>query len=313
MGCWNATCGISNLHIKGGQQVYVIVLEKVPHHERSYTTAFWRPVMLPFLSVYDDYGRGENSHSNIDYILDGLKRQLVELSGDDNTGDVIIAADGFTEGVFYEAVHCGRLYVKNHTIGDPREVDFTMLRVDVVNQILDNYTIEMYVGGGEGTCGHGNNYVGYKWADVVAAAGSFLDQLHVLLMNDEDSGGLSPALKSPFRHAGFASDFIHQLNGGVLNLAAMYIRDLTNYRFSNIVDPMSIITGKLLEGEKDAALVILIDVLCALFIDRFMETTRQCWMPSKHRGSQSQETEPYLVLCTAIEAVLKAEESAEEE
>ncbi len=50
--------------------------------------------MLPFLSEYNDYGGGENSHKNIRYILDGLKQQLVEMpEGENQYHDISVSAD----------------------------------------------------------------------------------------------------------------------------------------------------------------------------------------------------------------------------
>ena len=34
MGCWNKTCGISNLFIEAGEKVYVFALEQNLHHDR---------------------------------------------------------------------------------------------------------------------------------------------------------------------------------------------------------------------------------------------------------------------------------------
>ena len=93
MGCWNKTCGLSNLHIFAGQPVYVVVLEQGGDNDRCYTTAFWKPVMLPFVSEYNDYGAGENSHSSIQYILNGLKENMVDVPlGENECHDIEVTA-----------------------------------------------------------------------------------------------------------------------------------------------------------------------------------------------------------------------------
>lgn len=62
MGCWNKTCGLSNLHITSGQKVTVFLLEKnLVATDRTYTTSFYHPALTPFYSEYNDYGGGENS------------------------------------------------------------------------------------------------------------------------------------------------------------------------------------------------------------------------------------------------------------
>jgi hypothetical protein len=62
MGCWNKTCAMSNLHINAGDPVYVFLIEqqssKTNHCE---STHLYSPILVPFYSRYDDYGKGENN------------------------------------------------------------------------------------------------------------------------------------------------------------------------------------------------------------------------------------------------------------
>ena len=54
MGSWNFTCGISNLPIFYGEEVYAFLVdERRGRHGPD-------PVTLPILGTYDDYGRAEN-------------------------------------------------------------------------------------------------------------------------------------------------------------------------------------------------------------------------------------------------------------
>ena len=47
MGCWNQTCGLSQLHIRHGQDVMVVALVKNNGYDSlCYTTPFWAPVMV---------------------------------------------------------------------------------------------------------------------------------------------------------------------------------------------------------------------------------------------------------------------------
>lgn len=60
MGSWNQTCGLSQLHIRHGQDVMVFALVKNNGHDSlCYTTPFYSPVMLPFYAKYNDYGGSE--------------------------------------------------------------------------------------------------------------------------------------------------------------------------------------------------------------------------------------------------------------
>ena len=53
MGCWNKTCGLTNLHIKAGERAYVFVLEKDEDDSHCYTTHMYKPLLLPFETTYN--------------------------------------------------------------------------------------------------------------------------------------------------------------------------------------------------------------------------------------------------------------------
>lgn len=306
MGCWNKTCGISNLHINAGDQVYVVVLEENNHHDRCYSTAFWRPVMLPFLSEYNDYGGGENSHKNIEYILAGLREQLVEMPlGDNQYHDIAVSADKMNEELFFEAVHEGRLKVGGR-YGDVESlVDFVMLRADIVDSICENWQREMYVGDGKGTGGYGNNYVYYKFADIVAGVPEFLDRVAGELLGEGDSpeDQLPPKLRLKYAMRGLAGMYDYSDR----NLVSIYLGGIDDYRFSRIVRPSDVVVQLMADGNREEAEAVMVDILRGSFINSFMENGRKLWMPGGHEGSQSAEHSPYRVLCGAITAVLDAE------
>lgn len=309
MGCWNKTCGLSNLHITAGNQVYVFALEQNPHHDRCYSTAFWRPVMLPFLSVYNDYGGGEDSHKNIDYVLAGLKRNLVEMpQGENEYHDIPVTAEAMNEELFFEAVHEGRLKVADRPFGGERLVDFVMFRADIVDDICENWQRDMYVGDGKGTGGWGNNYVFYKFADIVSAVPEFLDRVEKELMGttgDEVEDSLPPDLRLKYAMRGLAGMYKWEER----NLVSMYLQGIDDYRFSRIVRPSDSVVRLLAAGDRLEAQALLVDILRASFINSFMEMTRKQWMPGGHEGSQSNEPEGYRVLCSAITTALDREKA----
>lgn len=65
MGCWNETCGLTNLPIRWGEPTVAIVLQKpenYPAHQLQclYPDDCWAPVGFPLFGTYDDYGNLEN-------------------------------------------------------------------------------------------------------------------------------------------------------------------------------------------------------------------------------------------------------------
>ena len=66
MGCWNATCHISNLPICAGEKIVLIPLRKT--HEKAiynccYPTDNFQPLCFPIFGAYDDYGGIENCYT----------------------------------------------------------------------------------------------------------------------------------------------------------------------------------------------------------------------------------------------------------
>jgi hypothetical protein len=64
MGCWNATCAITNQSIRHGEEVRVILLREKKKYESQgggtcYSTELFMPMGLPIRSIYDDYGSVE--------------------------------------------------------------------------------------------------------------------------------------------------------------------------------------------------------------------------------------------------------------
>ena len=85
MGCWNNTCGLTNLPIIVGDEVYVFPLKENDLSEyRSHceTSALFTPSSMPFIAKYDDYGGGEDACGiALDDIIDGIKLDLIEMEG----------------------------------------------------------------------------------------------------------------------------------------------------------------------------------------------------------------------------------------
>ena len=103
MGCWNKTCGLTNLHITAGQKAYVFVLEKRDDDNDShcYSTHLYRPLLLPFETTYNDYGGGEDSTGvAFPLIMEGIKQRLHEMElGENEYHDIAVTKEAFGEEV----------------------------------------------------------------------------------------------------------------------------------------------------------------------------------------------------------------------
>lgn len=297
MGCWNKTCGLTGLHINAGDEVLVFALEQnSEYHDRCYTTAFWRPVWVPFYSEYNDYGGGENSHGiGLDLLIKGLKEQLVEMElGDNQYHDIAVKKDELGEELFFEAVHEGRLFINEGRKGKTL-VDFVMFRKDVVKDILENFCREQYVGSGKGTCGWDNAYIQYGFRDILADVPAYLDKLKESIDSAKD-----PILR---KYAGSRGLFEHNDP----NKAAMFLRDSENYRYSHLIRPFNELDELVAAGEMELAKELVEGWLTMSYLDVFMHSTRKVWNPGSHEGSQAQEHHGYRVLTKAINSALDRE------
>lgn len=293
MGCWNKTCGLSNLHIYSGMPVYVFVLEEnTTNTDRCYTTSYWKPVALPFESFYNDYGGGEQSSSNLDIILSGIKQVMREI---DDNGHSFYSED-LNEEKFFEAVHGSNLQTTDCHI-----IDFVMFRKDIVDHILENRVCEYYVGNGKGTSGWKNNYIQYKFTDLVDDIPKFIDQFAETL---DASNSL---FLSSF-------EFLHlQLGRSFETKVAGYLRSVDGYRLSRIIRLETVLRNFLTNGKRAEAETFVSDLLKFSFINEFMESTRKLWIPAGHEGSQSSDISGYRELIAATTMALDAEESEYDE
>lgn len=295
MGCWNKTCGLTNLPIMSGEKTYVFVLERVKKiNDNCYSTHLYRPLLLPFVSTYNDYGAGENSEgAALPVIMDALKELLVEIpQGENEYHDIAVSKDKWDEDLFFESIHEHRLRVNYRHDGET-EVEFVMMRQDVVDNLLNSYEFEEYLREGKGTHGWKNSYMRYRFADLVLDIDPLLDSVIKIM---EEMQWKWPRLDMVV--------FSHQQKQGDHNLAASWLGHDLGYRFSSIVQIRDHIVELLINGQRELARELLIDHLKGMFVNSFMEMTRKSWIPGGHEGSQSQEYEPYRALMAAMNRVM---------
>ena len=324
MGCWNKTCGLTGLHIYSGTDTYVFVLEKNNDAtERCYSTAFWSPILLPFYAEYNDYGGGENASGvALPYIIEGLKRDLIEMEqGENEYHDIPVKKDGFDVDQFFEAVHEGRLSIGSYN-GD-RMIDFVMLRKDAVDRILANRVIEQYVGGGKCNCGWNNNYIQYKFEDILADIPEFLAAQAANVVGDT-----GPLVQAAIRR-GASEDELNDLRASLRmirytrswgevfdfrhpNKVGRYMQG-SGYRFSSIVRIGEIVTDLVVAGETEKATQLMTDHMKALFINDYMGSIRKNWAPGGHEGSQNADLDEYYLLIDTMKQVMDIEKAEYED
>lgn len=287
MGCWNKTCGLSNLHINSGDPVYVFVLEKnKAEDERCHTSAFFKPLLLPFQSIYDDYGGGEDSSGvALPHIMNAIKDNLIELElGKNEYHDIEVKKDEFDIDLFFEAAHEHRLLIKDNYL------DFVMFRKDIVDYILDNRVIQDYVGEG-GTCGYLNHYIEYKFNDILLDIPEYIEKVKEKIDKNLLFLG-SDSVIFKYNH---------------LNKVAKFIRRIDS-TYCKVLDILELIYDLIKQDKIEEATQLITEHLKANFIDNYMSSVRRVWIPGAHEGSQSNDPYGYRLLNSAINTILDTEE-----
>lgn len=304
MGCWNKTCGLSNLHIYAGTPVYVFVLEDYRDGTDCYTTSLFSPLLLPFTSEYNDYGGGKNSGGpGFEPIMLALKTRLIERNvGENEYHDIAVKRDAFNEELFFHAVHENRLMIGGHSSGKPVPVKFTMFRRDIVDEILQNHTFEEYVGRGAGNCGYDNNYVRVGYRDYVADIRPFLDSI-VSEINDYRSSGVNEKTE----RALFRSMLLFEQDS---NRAGKLLSRI-DHRYSRLVN-FKDIGHRLLADSSEENVQRLTELIAEYFkgvyIDMFMSAARKIWIPGGHEGSQGTSGDELRFLYAATVRALDRED-----
>ena len=297
MGCWNKTCGLSNLPIMAGEPVYVFVLEKHdPKYttEQCYTTWLYKPAMIPFYAEYNDYGAGENcSGIGLNILMNNIRDVLIEMpQGENKCHDIPVVRNGFTVKNFFESVLESRLFMKN-AYDNAVNIDFVMFRKDIVDYVLNNYQIETYVGSGKGNSGYQNNYVAIKFQDLVN------DVPNLIKLISENIDKTVPYF--------VLENMLHKHK--LLIMKFMRFDDYQNSRIFRNIGELLVNNCENPQRLKE----ILTDVLKFMWINMYMTHVRKTWIPAGHEGSQNDERNAYRTLIAATSAVLdrKDHEDAE--
>jgi len=305
MGCWNQTCGLSQLHIRHNQDVVVFALVKNNGVDSlCYTTPFYAPVMMPFYAKYNDYGGAEDCTGlGVHMVMNAIKEELVELPlGANQYHDIAVKKDNFNADSFFEAVHEHRLFVKGYNQRQRHHVGFMMIHKDVFDHILENRVVERYVGDNLGTHGWDNGYINIKFSDVLDDLPKCIDYMMASAADESN----------PLRHFDPLSGLRKMGKDGKGNLVAKLLSS-EEYRYSGLVRASFVVNELVSSGDTVSLKEFLTEYLKAIWIDGFMMDTRKFWSPQAGAGSQQQEPEGYLLLIDAMKKVLDAEKREYEE
>ncbi len=278
-----------------------ILEENVNKDNFCYSSCLYTPCLVPFTSVYDDYGGGENSSGiSLPYLLDGLRKNLVELEvGANSYHDIAVKRDEFDIDKFFESCHEDRLQVSSHRGNRP--VKFTMMRKDVVDGVLNRFSLYNY-----------QDSKSYTYHDCLKQIEAIAEKIE-RAFNDRNNG-YGPtwvfSAKFPELHKikyildWSGSLFTEQLLSGLFSGN----RTASSLNVDDIV--FSIATAESLSQEERLCNLkeFLSDCLKGIILDTFMDKTRKLWTPGGHEGSQNTDLDGHKILLSVVQDVVRTEE-----
>lgn len=309
MGCWNKTCGLTRLHIYAGTEVYVFPLLRNPYNnsERCYVTAFWQPILVPFIAKYNDYGGGDECKGEaVTFIIDQLKKQVADSDGSCNRErDSPFDRTTFDVDAFFEAVWQRNLYINDPARGATavRQVDFVMMRKDATDAMLNEYVHEVYVGASEGTSGYNNSYVRITHQQVLNEINPLFDALcNIVKMLEHDEirlwrFNIDSWLEQAYNYT--YGEGAHAKNHVVSMICRTY-EWCGTYRYPLKREAMKSVVELIESGELERARDLFTSVIIGQSVDAMLDITRGQWAPAGHEGSQSTDIRGYKALIAAI-------------
>lgn len=306
MGCWNKTCGLTNLPIFHEEDVYIFTIEKNNiESNHCYSTHLYKPSVLPFCGKYDDYGSAEEL-SNIDIILENIKEKCVYTTQEGNFLDISLLSK---ENLMNFILGRGDGEIKTYGVlknkFNNKAIDCVMFKKSAVDLLFDRKFVEVYVGSNLGNYGFENSYFRYKFSDIMVDFDEWFDTISKI-MNDSLNPMHNFLLR---RNAGDISCVLENQNNKLIYWLSFYNR---NSSYSDIFNFNDFALDCLKTGEKEKLRNTTNLLLVGIFLDYFMEMTRKSWIPQGGEGSQEIGFENHLLLAkTTIEIINNHEKEFE--
>lgn len=323
MGCWNKTCGLTQLPIQAGEPVWIFPIEQTPGHERCYSHALWTPLLFPLQAEYNEHGGGENTHHDVahHYLMDALAEFMVELDqGDNKYHDIPVKRENLSIDLFYKAVHKARFKVTSPLSSygtQENQVDFTMIRKDVVEQILTNRVQDEYVPAREVKDTDEYNpegydpYVNYQYSELVALIPELAAKL-----TDQKSDEPEVNLKRMMDMINFVSmtakDQAKATGNPLWYVLSRYFID--HSRLGRLDSRLETFLMSMVDaGATEPLEAFLERYLLGEYINGYMTEIRGVWKPGCHEGSQSAEWEEYVAHAKLIQSIAEKKIQEQEE
>lgn len=359
MGSWNGTCAISNLHIKAGQRVMVVMLLRNAQTKSfCYSNALYDVCPVPFYGKYDDYGGVDNCEGfGLNIVVESLRSQLYEFGvGANEYHDCEVRKKDFDISKLFEADHEERLGVEhtNHYDSDSygkrelekkrdaegltdsqafeldrlankikkvdtfRSVTTAYIHGDVLDDILEKWYIEDYIGDAKGDKGYNNNYQHIYFKDLISSIPEYvqrlsmreqrayearmkfnrLSELDATELNKKEMGELYSIM------AGDVFEWNDPCMAG--RWMGYFSRD-SSMQYA-LVSVETEVSNYIKAEDWDGLAKFTKECLTFAWVNSFMSNTRKIWTKQSGAGGQSDDPIGYNVLSRSVLGVLERED-----
>ena len=314
MGCWNATCGVTNLPIRAGDKV-MAVLVRIPFHNKltdmsgaCYTSDQAWPVTAGFEGEYNDYGGIENLVDSP--VLQEIEKRFGVEDAEEFINDVVERDEFYYPGAYWDMVdyhkmvakHEGREYVEPVKGENGEGCDGLGLWM-CHKSVWDDLTRspELRIGWGQK---HPFDY----YRDAFPEYYSKLAEAIEMEKRWKGMDGYDDVAEE-YKDDYFFSKIFVSRNPfataiGARESGSDMVEDLVGY--AHIIEDM-VIKQKL--AIDDPKLVSFVDRLCeSRAMNLAIGALRKNWFPSSGKGSQANPYAWYVKLMESMTKVMKAQE-----
>ena len=295
MGCWNGTCGITQIAITRDDPVVGFLLRKNFNGSvRSsggfcHSTGFWSPFSLHIEGNYNDYGTLENVDEqdwSFLFTLDRLKQDVLEKENIDDYSDKSIKRDDINNWKYIgKAIHedalelsvgriWGGLYPNEKTL----PVGFMMIHRDIFDAII-NGKVESWLG------------EDITIESLMEDGRKVVERFKERIKEEEAIDDENDKLMHRFR---YNMDLDHSMDRNKIANCARF-RIGTDYGIMK--ECLDYLFEEVSEHKSDEHLEKIIRKMSEFYmIDMAMMKMRKTWMPQAGAGSQDDEKELHLMI-----------------
>lgn len=295
MGCWFKTCALSNLPIRSNEKVYVVPLEKRLYSSNlCETTSMFRPFPTSILCEYDDYGGGKKCATlSTGPFLKWLQENLVEPKEDSDSKNCQFPVNGFSSSDFFKLAMGGCLFA-------PNPITFAMFRKDVVDSVLDKFSVETSVWKDSKL-----GYESYTLNEVLSDVFAYVE----LLQAEIEKLGCDKFT----RKSAFMKKLSYLTDAAETNKVDYFLSFDSGSKFCGEYRIIETLIDMLAKSRQFHARRVVCQYLRAVFLDSFLESVRRVWMPCVHEGSQNYNRESFRLLNSTVLQMLDRDEQIAED